>query len=198
MKLLRNLTLIVGMLSLGSCTVFTSFSEVKALNEVQAVGSPFTQALSSEYRDFSNNELKEMFDYPDALHFARKGLSAASGATVIPENINDWNLDERHERELSAARGRLILAFDMGARETSPDIAAIAQARFDCWIEDQEEKWSDDDEVPCRAKFMSAMNTLESRLPPEPLQANIEPAPAPQPLVFDVDPSEPMAAEDAI
>lgn len=198
MKLLRNSLLILGMLSLGGCSVFSSFNEVSALNEAQPVGSPFTQALAAEYRNYANTELKSQFDYPDALHFARKGLSAASGATVLPESIDDWNLSEKHERELSAARGRLILAYDLGARETSPDVAATAQSKFDCWIEEQEEIWGDDDAIECKSAFMSAMATLDSRLPPEPLQENIEPVVAAEPLAFDVDPSEPMAAEDAV
>ena len=46
--------------------------EVEALNEAQAVGSPFTQALASEYRDMANREQNVMFDYPDALHLRAK------------------------------------------------------------------------------------------------------------------------------
>ena len=95
MKTLRNLVLTASVVLLGGCTVFDSFSEVDALNEAQAVGSPFTQALAGEYRTFSNRELREMLDYPDALHFARKGLAAAAGEVVMPEPVSDWNLTLR-------------------------------------------------------------------------------------------------------
>ena len=77
MKALRNIVLLSGMIALSGCSAFNSFSEVDALNEAQAVGNPFTQALASEYREFANSELESMIDYPDALHFARKGLAAA-------------------------------------------------------------------------------------------------------------------------
>ena len=54
MNTLRKMTLVVGLLAIGGglsgCTAFSSFSEVDALNEAQAVGSPFTQALANEYR----------------------------------------------------------------------------------------------------------------------------------------------------
>jgi OmpA-OmpF porin, OOP family len=192
MKALRNLILTVGMLSLGGCTAFTSFSEVDALNEAQAVGSPFTQALAGEYREFSNTELKEMLDYPDALHFARKGLSAAAGEVVLPEPVSDWNLSEKHIQELSAARGRLIVAYDLGARESAPALAARAQAKFDCWIEAQEETWGDA-EVACKNQFMEAMNQLEGGL-----QAPPPAAPVADTGPFDVDASKPMAPEDAM
>lgn len=185
MKMLRNFVLVAGLVLVSGCTVFDSFSEVDALNETQAVGSPFTQALADEYRIFANRELREMMDYPDALHFARKGIAAASGEAVMPEPITDWNLEEPHIQELSAGRGRLIVAFDLGARETAPTEAAHAQAMFDCWIEQQEENWQDNDIINCKAGFEEAMNKLEGMLQ----------APAPQPVV---EAAEPMAPEDAV
>jgi OOP family OmpA-OmpF porin len=195
MKTLRNVILAAGMIVLGGCTVFSSFSEVNALNEAQAVGSPFTQALAEEYKAFSNNELKEMFDYPDALHFARKGLSAAAGEVVMPEPVADWNLDEAHIQELGAARGRLILAYDWGARESKPQVAARAQAKFDCWIEGQEENWQDaGGEQACKNEFMQAMTDLEAGLQP-PAE---EPLPADGDGMFGVDAGAPMAPENAM
>lgn len=184
MKMVRNFLLITGMVLVSGCSVFDSFSEVDALNETQAVGSPFTQALADEYRIFANRELREMFDYPDALHFARKGLAAASGDAVTPEPITDWNLEEPYIQELSAARGRLMVAFDLGAREVAPREAAYTQAMFDCWIEQQEENWQDEDIINCKTEFEKAIANLEGMLQP--------PAPAPEPA------PEPMAPEDAV
>ena len=184
MKMVRNFLLITGMVLVSGCSVFDSFSEVDALNETQAVGSPFTQALADEYRIFANRELREMFDYPDALHFARKGLAAASGDAVTPEPITDWNLEEPYIQELSAARGRLMVAFDLGAREVAPREAAYTQAMFDCWIEQQEENWQDEDIINCKTAFEDAIAKLEGMLQP--------PAPAPEPA------PEPMAPEDAV
>lgn len=197
MKTTRNLTLVAGMIALGGlsgCTAFNSFSEVDALNEAQAVGSPFTQNLANEYRVFANSELKDMFDYPDALHFARKGLAAASGDVVLPEPVSDWNLSEAHNLELGAARGRLIVAYDLGAREIAPELSARAQAKFDCWIEQQEENWQDGDITVCKNEFLDAMTQLEGGLqpPPPPIAPIAELSP------FDVDPNAPMAVENAM
>ena len=198
MNTLRNLMLTTGLLALtgmtAACTAFTSFSEVKALNDAQPVGSPFTQALAGEYRTFANKELKDMFDYPDALHFARKGLAAAAGEEVLPEPVVDWNLSEDHAMELGAARGRLIVAYDLGGREVAPERAAVTQAKFDCWIEHQEENWHNDGAQACKDGFLDNIAALEAML---------QPPPAPEPEIidtgaFDVDPGEPMAAEDAM
>lgn len=195
MKVLRNLILGVGMIALSGCTVFDSFSEVDALNDAQATGSAFTQALTGEYRTFSNSELHDMFDYPDSLHFARKGLASAAGENVLPEPVTDWNLEENEIQELSAARGRLLLAFDLGARETAPAIAATAQARFDCWIENEEEK----DESACKAQFLDAMNQLEAQVGPAPAGAPMDDSGMMQPVeALDMQPDGPLAPEDAV
>lgn len=194
MKILKNLVLVAGLIGLSGCTAFSSFSEVEALNDAKAVGSPFTQALATEYRTYSNNELRSNMDYPDALHFARKGLAAAAGDTVLPEPVADWNLGDSYVQELSAARGRLILAFDMGARESAPQLAARAQTKFDCWIEQQEETWQKD--VPgCKNDFLKAMSELESGLTPPPAAPVAAPADTGN---YGVDASKPMAAENAM
>jgi len=177
------------MLALAACSNSKSFSEVNALNNAKAVGSPFTQALAAEYRDFANSELNREYDYPDALHFARKGLAAAAGETVLPEPISDWNLLPEHMNELSTARGRLLVAFDQGAREVAPREAAVAQVRFDCWIEQQEENWQAKDIHDCKSQFMAAMDKLEGL---------IKPAEFPAPVEATNTAAAPMKAEEAM
>lgn len=167
--------------ALAGCS--NAHSEVKALNEVKPVGSPFTQTLAHEYRDFANSEMNRMFDYPDAIHFARKGLAAAAGETVLPEPISDWNLPAGAMDELAVARGRLLVSFDLGSREKVPEKAAVAQARFDCWIEQQEEDDQGEDINNCKSAFMSAMGAVESIVgttPPAP-PAEAPPIIAPPP-----------------
>lgn len=190
MKVIRSLVLGACVIGLGACSNYQAHSEVKALNEVQAVGSPFTQYLAGEYRTFTNRELNEMFDYPDALHFARKGLAAAAGEVVMPEPISDWNLNPQHMEELSTARGRLVVAFDLGAREVAAQQSAIAQARFDCWIEQQEENWQDNDISQCKNQFMEAMNALEGMVQPAPVP--------PEPMLPVEAPAAPMKVEEAM
>jgi OOP family OmpA-OmpF porin len=187
MKSVRNLFLAAGVLAIGGCTMYDTYSEVEALNEAQPVGSPFTQALAGEYRAFANEQLDKMMDYPDALHFARKGLAAAAGEAVMPEPVTDWNLSEKHIKELAAARGRLVITFDLGGREIAPSTAALAQAKYDCWIESQEEHWIVDEAVECKSDFMNTVAELEGLV-------QQTPAPPPEPVVEPA----PMAPEEAM
>jgi OOP family OmpA-OmpF porin len=191
MNKLRGMILGGLMVLLAGCTNFTASSEVDALNQAQATGSPFTQYLAAEYRDFANREMKKEFDYPDALHFARKGLAAASGEVVMPEPVSDWSLTPPKEEELANARGRLVVAFDMGARDAAPQQAAIAQVRFDCWIEQEEEAWQKKDIHECKSQFMDAMNQLEG-LVKKPV------VPPPVEAVAPPENAEPMKPQDAM
>lgn len=193
---LRGFILTGLTLALAACSGFGNHSEIEALNEVQAVGSPFTQHLASEYRDYANRENTEMFDYPDAIHFARKGLAAAAGDVVMPEPISDWNLSPANMEELGTARGRLVNAFGMGARDIAPQLSAVAQARFDCWIEQQEENWQEADIIGCKNQFLEAMNQLEGMLQkPAPVPTDDVMAPV---SALDAGASGPMAAEDSM
>ena len=54
-------------------------SNIKQMEEVQATGgTPFTQALTEEYRSFVAHE-KDERDWTAADYFAIKGLAAAGG-----------------------------------------------------------------------------------------------------------------------
>lgn len=182
-------------LGLGACSAFEGNNEVEKLNAATANGSPFAQQLTSEYRAFANYELKDEMDYADALHFARKGLDAAQGVYVMPEPVNDWDLNANEIAELSNAYARLISAFDRGAREVLPGKTAIAQARYDCWIEEQEEVSEGQAMgLPCKADFMTAMSEVEAALP-EIVEMVEEEFPAP---VSMIDSNEPLNVQEAM
>lgn len=170
MRLVQKIFTVAGILMLAACSGAASNATVDALNRAQASGSPFTKNLAMEYRAYANNEQQNMLDYADALHFARKGLAAASGVTVMPETLDDWDLSDSNLIEMTADRAALVDALEAGGREIAPDKAAVAQARFDCWAEQQEERWNAD--VPCRGQFKNALRELQAlvgeRKPPAP------------------------------
>lgn len=185
--------IVAAVTALTACD-FNKFDEVDALNEAQPVGSPFTQKLTSEYKAFVNDE-KGISDHADGLHFARKGLASARGDVVMPEPLGDWNVPAETMNELSLGRSRLVAVYDLGAREVHPDVSAVAQARFDCWIENQEENFQQDEINRCKKEFLAALEQLEGAMPasapPSAPAAVAEPA-------FDVDPNAPMAVENAM
>lgn len=192
----RPLMMVATIALVAACSP-KKFDEVNAINEVSGSGNAFTQALTTEYRSFVNSELDGYEDHADALHFSRKGLAAARGDMVMPEPISDWNLLAGHAEELIVARARMVDVFARGAREIQPQLAAQAQAKFDCWIEEQEENFQSGNISTCKTQFFDALTQLESSIPAAP-----PPAPAPEPVAFvddglGIDPSQPLAVENA-
>jgi len=174
MKLVNRVFCMLGMLLIAACSGTSSNTTVDALNKAQAVGSPFTKTLAAEYRDYANMLQDNMLDHSDALHFARKGLAAASGVVVMPEMLDDWDLADRDLIEMTTARAALVDALENGGRELASENAAIAQARFDCWAEQQESNWGKD--IACKSAFYDALKAVQDVVGKQP-PAEAFPAP---------------------
>ncbi len=150
-------------------------SDIQRVRSVEGTGSPFTRALTQEYRDLSAFEADEMYDWPDAQHFARKGLLAAEGEVVQPEDLGNWDLPEERVDEMTAARAKLVGLLDAGARDRVPEAAARAQTRLDCWVEQQEENHQADHIAACRDQFFAALAELETAAPAPAQPAAVQP-----------------------
>jgi len=188
MKMVQRFFCLMGVLLIAACSGTGSNSTVDALNKAQAVGSPFTKTLAKEYRDYANMKQDKFMDHSDALHFARKGLAAASGVVVMPETLDDWDLNDRDLVEMTTARAALVDALENGGRELASEKAGIAQARFDCWAEQQEESWGKD--IPCKSAFYDALKAVQDVV-------GKQPAPAPATEQFPAPVTE-MPKGDAV
>jgi OOP family OmpA-OmpF porin len=153
---LRPLAIALAALFLGACA-----QELTTLQETTPKGSEFTRHLTREYLSFAQFEADKMIDWPDARHFAAKGLQTAAENPVEPENPEKWNLPEQEAQSLIEARRRLVQALHNGAGKRLPKVAAVAQARFDCWVEQQQENWQRHHIAACRKGFQAAMEKLD-------------------------------------
>jgi len=192
---IRSLAKATGLAALfGLATVLSGCaSNIKQMEEVQATGgTPFTQALTEEYRSFVAHE-KDERDWTAADYFAIKGLAAAGGQVVLPEAVGDVG---EHGPALTDARAKLMAALDGGARDSNPQVAARAQRAWDCWNhEAEEDNWyeaiTDDHVKPCRDEFEAAM----AQLTPPPVQGM---APNSYIVLFDFDKSNINKAGKAV
>ncbi|MBV9521422.1 MAG: hypothetical protein JO010_01430, partial [Alphaproteobacteria bacterium] len=143
-----RLCMALALLALAGCAgrgnVLMSANDVAAANKAAPGGATFSQSVAHEYAQYASEEQTED-DYGNADYFAKKGLSAANGQAVLPESVDRWNIPATKRDELAAARTRLVSVLDGGARERAPALAARAQSRYDCWMEQQEENWQIDD-----------------------------------------------------
>ncbi len=193
MSRLQILSAVAAIVLLAGC----GQTQIQRAEQMEGTGSPFTQALTQEYRDFVTFEAREMYDWPDADYFAEKGLMAASGEVVQPEELENWMLppDESFWRsyklsdewvgggslqEMQDGRARLVQVLDASARDSHPELAARAQGRFDCWVEQQEENHQVDHIAACRDEFFAALEELEA------LMAPLQPVAEPEPAMVDI------------
>lgn len=150
----------VVVLGLSGCAGFN----IDKFGNAPVKGSEFTTALVKEYKSFVASEAAQ-YDWRDADHFSQKGLRALAGENVTPENPNDWNLPSGKIAEITNYYHRLSYMLNNGAKTSAPSKAAIAMAKFDCWVEQQEENWQPNDINECRGEFMTAFNALEKSQP---------------------------------
>ncbi|MDJ0945106.1 MAG: OmpA family protein [Kiloniellales bacterium] len=156
---------------------FTTYQEV---DKITPSDGSFSQELAADYKAFTLYEAEEMNDWLDAEVFAQKALRANEGQAVQPEDPADWNIAEVHRPTLAAARGKLVTALDGGGRDKAPELAAEAQAKYDCWVEQQEEGHQADHIAACRGEFEAALAKLEAAMAPKAVAAPAAtPAPAP-------------------
>jgi OOP family OmpA-OmpF porin len=189
MKLLKILGVVGALGVLAACT-----SDLQRIRTTEpSGGTPFTQALTKEYRDLAVFEADEMFDWRDAGYYARRGLQAAAGEVVLPEDPVNRDLPEDSLSEINDVRTRLLAALDGGARDNKPEIAARAQSRFDCWLEQQEENFQEDHISACRDELLAAL----AELAPAPVAPAATP-PAVYLVLFDFDKSNINDAAQAV
>jgi OOP family OmpA-OmpF porin len=184
MKFLKVASL-VGSLLIAGCG-----SDIQRMASVQASGgSPFTQALTEEYRTFVAHEANEDYDWKAADYYARKGLAAAGREAVLPEEVT--GVSDAHAGALNDARSRLMAALGSGARDSNPPAAAQAQVAFDCWLHETQEvdSWlaagavGEEHFAECRDRFEAAMALLAPK-PETPIAAV---APNEYLVYFDLD-----------
>ncbi|MGB0747808.1 MAG: OmpA family protein [Magnetospiraceae bacterium] len=156
---LRGLMIGALTLGLGACNTW----DVEGVRGMPSTGSAFDQALHQEYVQLAELEIAE-YDWDDGSFFLERAKEASRGEVAGPQPIANRYLPADKVGELTAARERLVRV--LGAAKTrKPQIAAKAQAGFDCWMQEQEENHQPDDIAACKKMFEDAMRMLENAGP---------------------------------
>jgi OmpA-OmpF porin, OOP family len=183
---------VLGALTLAGCTNWSETmqgnpnTEGMTTSAAQAAlrnDATFTSALGREYHALATDR-SAGGDLTDADYFARKSLAASKGEVVPPEDNRNWliagqgALKARAQQvnltipsDMMQQRQRLVTALDDGGRNQYPLLAAQAQSRFDCWVEQSEAsysgRWKESNRGgPCYRQYMSAISDLEVLLHP--------------------------------
>ncbi|MBR6009918.1 MAG: OmpA family protein [Alphaproteobacteria bacterium] len=137
---------------------------VDYVENISADGAPhqdsFLNQLAMNYRSYALYNARTS-GYPDVAElFAQKAVGAFSGETPFPENLDNWPIRGEAERfDIYTAYNDLIEELKNDAVEKQPQLAAEAQAKFDCWISAASTGQSATAEE-CRNRFAATMETL--------------------------------------
>lgn len=125
----------------------------------------FARLVAREYLAYADYKARDEGDFIAARYFAAKGLAAAraaNGDDIQPEALALWDIPaETALPELGVWRDRLGRALARHRDSRLVATAAVAQARFDCWVERAAKRERPGAIAKCRGEFLEAMRVLE-------------------------------------
>lgn len=142
---------VIPIFILTGCT-----ANLEELRTITPNVSTFSGSLASEYLAYSESEAEQGRIF-SAEHFATKGLSAAQGKMVEPDEVDS---SANNYKALAISRLALTDILQEDIKDVEPQRAARTQLLFDCWNKQESENSSGED-VPCLDSFRQAYNELQ-------------------------------------
>lgn len=121
----------------------------------------FLNQLAMNYRSYAIYNARTS-NYPDVAElFANKAIGAFSGETPFPESLENWQIEDDAERfEIYTSYNDLINELNADAAQIQPQLAAEAQAKFDCWIS-ATASGQNATANECKSRFMASLQMLK-------------------------------------
>jgi peptidoglycan-associated lipoprotein len=95
----------------------------------------FLNQLAMNYRSYAIYNARTSGYSEIGELFAHKAVAAFSGETPFPEVLDNWPVnDENLGFELHNSYNELLEELKNDAADKNPEVAAEAQAKFDCWL----------------------------------------------------------------
>lgn len=150
------LTALFSLFMLAACDSTTSLKE---LRHATPAADPYQAALAARYQEFAEEKIVA-YDWWTSKYFADKGLMAAYGREVRPEDPAAWNIPTTMQDEFAEARNNLMHLLP-AARTAQPAEAAQAVVAYDRWVELQDNGWDAPRIEEARDQFFAALGALE-------------------------------------
>jgi peptidoglycan-associated lipoprotein len=148
-KISLNVLLVAGVIGLGACAqnsvvqpdtnYMVETPTVDYVESLDVYSAPhkdsFLNQLAMNYRSYAIYNARTSGYSEMGELFANKAVSAFSGDVPFPESLDNWPVDdEQASFELHNAYNELIDSFKNDATILQPELAAEAQAKYDCWL----------------------------------------------------------------
>ncbi len=157
---------LITLLFLSGCDHYSTHIDDEGTPDLTFNQSTFNQPetfkdyLIIEYYNLARYEQNQMYDYRAANHYLKKAQKLATGKMVSPDKIEGAKIPKVYKPQLKAARANLIAALKEYAIPQNRIALAIAQTRFDCWV-DQAKEWpTNPEKLTCKSQFERNMEKL--------------------------------------
>lgn len=145
---ISRMLIVMGTVALGACARSggdlenggpVSTPTVDYVESLDVYSAPhkdsFLNQLAMNYRSYAIYNARTS-GYTDMGElFANKAVAAFSGDVPFPETLENWPVENEQESfELYTAYNELMEQLKNDASYTNPQLAAEAQAKFDCWL----------------------------------------------------------------
>lgn len=149
--------------ALGALFLLTACDTTASLQELRHAApsdDPYHAALASRYQEFAEEKVAA-YDWWTSKYFADKGLMAAYGRDVRPEDPAQWEIPATMQDEFAEARNRLMDVLSE-AMDNQPAEAAEAVVAYDRWVELQDNGWDEPRIADARDAFFAALGALHA------------------------------------
>lgn len=161
-----------AVLSLFLLTACDSTASLKQLRRAEPSADAYQSALASRYQEYAEEKVNA-YDWWTSKYFADKGLMAAYGREVLPEDPATWDIPKTMQDEFADGRTQLMNILPT-AKANQPVQAAQAVVAYDRWVELQDNGWDNPRIEEARDHFFASLATLNA-----PVDGAAAPVPAP-------------------
>lgn len=144
---------------MSSMAMFNRSAE-NDLRILETSGEGFGALLAQEYQNLAVLEDEFMNDPDAAAHYAAKAVEAVRGATVWPDNPTQFTFPAAMADDLAARYNMVLDALEMLASEDNANLLALAQTRYDCWLERAAEGRDEAEVSICRDMVIKALGMM--------------------------------------
>mgnify|MGYP003387259243 CR=1 FL=1 len=128
----RTLLALAALATLAMLSACDTTASLDELREATPVGDDYSKALAASYREFAEQKATS-YEWETSKYFADKGLMAAYGRDIEPEDAANWEVSPAAQPEFAEARTKLMAAIAAN-RSTQPEMAAAAVVAYDKWL----------------------------------------------------------------
>lgn len=149
-----------ALLALALLSACDSTESLVALKHATPAADPYQAALATDYQDFAE-EKRANYQWWTSKYFADKGLLAAYGKDVPPEDPAHWDGIAAPQRaEFTQARDQLLTAL-IGGKSAQPVTAAHATVAYDRWIVLADNGWDTAHIDEARDRFFTLLGKIQ-------------------------------------